>query len=63
MSNAVASKSAPENSAAAVTSARTDQAMAWFAGRVRWSWPEIALWVAALAIAFLFPSRALFAGG
>ena len=59
MSNAVASKSAPENSAAAVTSARTDQAMAWFAGRVRWSWPEIALWVAALAIAFLFPSRAL----
>jgi branched-chain amino acid transport system permease protein len=41
------------------TPRRTDEAMAWFATRVRWRWPEIALWVVAFALAFVFPSRAL----
>lgn len=45
---------------AVITAGRgTDQAMAYFAGRARWRWWEYALWVGALALAFLFPSRAL----
>ena len=35
------------------------RAMAYFRERAKWRWPEAALWVAALALAFLFPSRAL----
>ena len=36
-----------------------DRAMTYFAGRARWRWPEVALWATALALAFVFPSRAL----
>lgn len=35
------------------------RAMAYFAERAKWRWPEFALWIAAFALAFLFPSRAL----
>ena len=35
------------------------RAMAYFRERDKWRWPEFALWIAALALVFLFPSRAL----
>lgn len=35
------------------------RAMAYFRERAKWRWPEIALWVVAFALAFVFPSRAL----
>lgn len=46
---------------AAATDSRsgTDRAMVYFAERAQWRWPEVALWIVAFALAFLFPSRAL----
>ncbi|MFO1167851.1 MAG: branched-chain amino acid ABC transporter permease [Rhodoblastus sp.] len=35
------------------------RAMAYFRERAKWRWPEFALWIAAFALAFIFPSRAL----
>src|SRR3974390_1668374 len=37
----------------------TDRAMKFLADQSRWRWGEIALWAFALALAFVFPSRAL----
>ncbi|MFV0281266.1 MAG: branched-chain amino acid ABC transporter permease [Rhodoblastus sp.] len=33
------------------------RAMAYFRQRAKWRWPEYAFWIAAVAIAFLFPAR------
>jgi len=35
------------------------RAMAYFRERAKWRWPELALWIVAFALAFIFPSRAL----
>ncbi len=47
------------DSALHATQGGESRAMAYFAERARWRWPEVALWVGAFALAFLFPSRSL----
>lgn len=47
------------DTAAHATQGGESRAMAYFAERAKWRWPEFALWIGAFALAFLFPSRAL----
>ncbi|MFT4097607.1 MAG: branched-chain amino acid ABC transporter permease [Rhodoblastus sp.] len=47
------------DTAAHPTDLGESRAMAYFRERAKWRWPEVALWVAAFALAFIFPSRAL----
>ena len=39
------------------TTGGESRAMAYFRERAKWRWPEFALWIAAFALAFVFPSR------